>query len=154
MGVDLRRRDRRVAKQLLYSSQVRSRVKQMSREGVSERVRAEAGVLSDLVEKPRHDLLDATHADALAGPSDEDREPVDLAAERRRDLVTLSLVVPECARRMVADGNDAFLSALPAHLHLLADGIDVRPIQTLQLRETHPRGIEQLENGGIANVHE
>ena len=53
VGVDLRRRDRRVAEQLLHGSKIGPGVEQMRGERVAERVNAQPGVLVDLREELR-----------------------------------------------------------------------------------------------------
>jgi hypothetical protein len=51
MGVNLSRRNRRVAQQLLNRPKVRSGVEKMGRESVSERVSGQTRVLVDAIEK-------------------------------------------------------------------------------------------------------
>src|SRR6476620_7786849 len=55
---------------------------------------------------------------------------------------------------MVAHRDDALLAPLAAHLHLLAHEIEVTAAESLQLRESHPRAVEELEDREIAHVDE
>src|SRR4051812_29626704 len=100
----------------------------MCGEGVAQRVDRETSVLVDLVEKPRDDLLHHTHSDALAGSREEIRAALDTRActtPVAQEIVALRLVVAQREDGMVADGHDALLPSLPAHLHLLADQIEI-----------------------------
>ena len=82
VGVDLRRRDRRVAEQLLHGAQVGAGVEEVRGEGVAQRVDAEAGVLVDLLEEARDGLLHGAHADALAGAREEHGVAIGARPER------------------------------------------------------------------------
>jgi hypothetical protein len=109
----------------------------MSREGVAQRVHAEACLLVDLPEKARYRFLYGADADAPARPREKDRHAIRGRADRPDQLVALRLVISERERRRVADGNDSLLAPLPAHLRLLRHKVEVTPTQPLELREPH-----------------
>ena len=60
-----------MAEQLLDGTEIGACVEQMRGEGVAQRVDREAGVLVDLVEESRDELLHHAHADPLAGAREE-----------------------------------------------------------------------------------
>ena len=76
------------------------------------------------------------------------------APTARSELVALRLVVAERELRVVADGNDALLPPLPAHLHLLRHEVEVGAVDPAQLRQAHPGRVEQLEDREVADVGE
>src|SRR5687767_14087834 len=126
----------------------------MCGKGVPERVSAESGILGNLVEEDGDDLLNASHREPLGSPANENGGAVSAVAGGRRNLVPLPLIVSERHDGMVVDRNDALLPPLPAHFHLLAHGIDVLPVDALELRQAHSRGIEQLEDGRVSDILE
>src|SRR6202048_3543541 len=154
MGVDLRRRDRCVAEQLLHRAEIRARVEQMRRESMAQRVSGQAGVFVDLVQESLHGILDGAHRDAFAAAAEEECRSISRRSDRTQQLVTLRFVVPQRQLGVVADRNDALLSSLPAHLHLLRKQVDIRPTNAAQLRQSHPRGIEKLQYCAVPDVGE
>jgi len=69
-----------------------------------------------------------------------------------QQLVAFGLVVPERQLRVVPERNDALLSSLAPNLDLLRQEVDVHPVDSAQLRQTHPRRVEQLEDRAIPHV--
>src|SRR5205809_7553807 len=113
-------------------------------------MRAQARVLGDLVEKTSHDFLNPSDAHALARARQKHSRAINLPAERSRKLIALALVVSQRKRCVITHGKNALLPSLPAHFHLLAHGIDVLPVEPLELREAHPGRVEQLEDCRVA----
>ena len=84
MGVDLRRRDRRVTKQLLNRAEIGARIQQVSGERVPKGVGAQPGALINLVEKFRHDELNPARAQPTPVSAEEKRRAVDPGGPGRR----------------------------------------------------------------------
>ena len=127
----------------------------MRGEAVAERVHGKPRVLVDLIEESRHRLLDGAHADAPTGAREKECVAIArAAAEVPEQLVALRLVIAQREHRMIPNRSDALLSPLPPHLDLLRHEVDVAAAQTLELREAHPRRVEELEDGQVADVGE
>ena len=75
-------------------------------------------------------------------------------AQRLEQPVAHEEVVAQRALRMVADGHDALLAPLAAHLDLLRHEVEIAEIHAAQLGEPQPAGVEQLEHGEVAHVAE
>src|ERR1051325_231919 len=129
--VDLRRRDRRMAEELLDGAQVGAGVEQVCREGVAKGVDAEARVLVDLGQEGRHDFLDGANADAAAGAGEPKGIPIGDAPDGPSQLVARRFVVPHGQDRMIANGNDSLLTTLAAHFDLLRNHVHVAATKRL-----------------------
>src|SRR4030095_316983 len=55
-------------------------------------------------------------------------------------------------RRGAAGGDDALRAALAEHPHRLPGAVDVVEVETGQLGDAEPAGVEKLEHGGIAQA--
>src|SRR3954468_21200606 len=103
----------------------------MRREGVTQRMHAETRVLVDLLEEIADDLLNGAHGDTLAHPAEKDGVAVSLRTDRAQQLVALRFVISERENGVVAHGDDPFLSALAAYLHLLRHQVEIAAIHRL-----------------------
>src|SRR3954463_4179893 len=117
-------------------------------------MRREPGVLVDLVEKTLHRVLDRPHRDPPATAAEKKSGSVAGRADAAQQLVALGLVISEGQLGVVTDGYDPLLSSLPPHFHLLRKQVDVHSIDAAQLRESHAGRVEELEDGGVADVAE
>src|SRR5262245_2452408 len=92
--------------------------------------------------------LDAARSETASSTTQKDRLTVG-AREPYRTLSSLE-VSPERTARPIPYRNDPFLPSLASQLHLITQQIQVIQIETGQLGETKPAGIEQLQHGEIA----
>src|SRR5688500_7819423 len=113
----------------------------MRREGMTQGVSAEPGVLRDGLKHPAHDHLHGANGEPLPGTGEKHGLLVDFSLKCGRQLLTLSLVVAKSERRVIAYRNDPLLSPFPSNFHLLAHRVDVLPIESLQLRDPHSGGV-------------
>src|SRR3569833_303054 len=109
--IDLRRRNRGVAEQLLDGAEIGAGVEHVGRKRVAEGVDAQAGVLVDVIEKSRHGFLYRADADALACGGDEHGAAIRPPTNGLDQLVALVLVLAQRTDCVVADRDDALLSA-------------------------------------------
>ena len=110
--VDLRRRDRRVAEQLLHRSEIGASVEQMRGKGVPQRVHAQSGVLVDLIEQLRHNLLDGADADSTPGSTEENGVSIArFGSDPAQQLVTAFCTARTPMRRPVRARKKAVRSA-------------------------------------------
>src|SRR5438445_9604628 len=117
-------------------------------------MRREPRALVDLVQNTFHRILDRAHRDALAAAAEEKRGAIPRLTNRTQQLVSFLLVVSERQLRVIADWNDAFLPSLAAHFHLLRQEVDVHATDAAQLRQPHPRRVEQLQNRAVSHIRE
>src|SRR5579862_7247109 len=128
--IDLSGRHRGVAQQLLHGPQVRPGVEQMRGERVTQRVHAQSALAVDLVEELAYGVLNGGDADPASSLRKEYGVSVAPTALAHQ-IISLGFVVPKGEHGVIPDGNNALLATLAAHFDLLADEIQVRPIQPL-----------------------
>src|SRR5204863_3682638 len=105
--VALRRREARVAEQLLDAAQVRAAAEEVRREGVAERVRRRVAGHARGGEPALQRALHGAHPEAFAGAREEERArvAVALAAEGEAAL----RIGRQRGVRLLAEGHDALL---------------------------------------------
>src|SRR5215472_2616811 len=145
VGVDLGRRDVGMTQQLLYPAQLPARFQQMRSKGMAEQVRVYVHS-EPLPPCPQcHARLHRARAESHTVAADEERVLV-VPGERRALLQPAA----QRAQREAPDRHDAGLAALAEYVHYAVLEVEARDIETHQLRETQPRGIEQLHQRTIA----
>ena len=122
--------------QLLDRPQVGAPLEQMGCVRVSEAVR----VREEPPERARVESS-AAHGDehGVARPACERRPPV-------------AQPEPEAPRRFLAEWHEPFLAALAADVELLAVEVDVRQVQPDGLGGAKPARVDELEEGGVAQL--
>src|SRR4051812_34920949 len=106
MSVNLGRSNIRMAQQLLHTTQIATRFKQMRSEGVPEQVGIDAQAHALAPSPVGHSGLNRTPSQALATAADEQR-----GFRRLCNSCSLAEPLPECVERLCPDGNDAFFLA-------------------------------------------
>src|SRR6266542_6246045 len=152
--VDLRRRDGRVAEELLDGAEIGAGVEEMGGESVAERVRGESGAFVNQVQKGHHRVLDRAHGHPLAAVAEKKRSAVGAGPDRAEQLVALRFVVAQRERGVIAEGGDALLPPLAADFHLLGEEVDVGAVDSAQFGEAHPGRVEELEDRRVSDVGE
>src|SRR6516162_2957286 len=145
--VDLGSRDVGVTEQLLHPAQLPARFQQMRSKGMAEQVRMYVHS-QPLPPGPHcHARLHRARAESYTVAADEQRVLV-VPGERGALLEPAAQRAP----REASDRHDAGLAALAKHVHHAVVEIEARDIEAHQLRETQPRGIEQLHQRAIARA--
>ena len=143
MRVDLRRRDVGVAQQLLHPAQVAGGLQHVAGEAVAQQVRVDALeqalLLGELAQAQLHgtrrDRAVAAREDRIRGARAGGRAPFGQRPARVR-----------------AHRHAALAAALAQHRHQTVVQVQVAPAQVAQLRQPQAGGIEQLEQGAVAQA--
>src|SRR5262245_38023437 len=145
VGVALRRREARVAEELLDGAQVRARAEEMRRERVTERVRRRLRHAA-----ARHDVSLHQARDAPAGQAAAAHVPEDGPVRRRlTGLGARAAIRRERAQRRPADRDDALLPPLAEHADEAALRVDVLPVEAGELADAEPGRVEHLEDRAV-----
>ena len=154
VGVDLRRREARVAEQLLYDADVRSLVEKVRGKGVSERVRAEGPVPAELADAPLEHEAQPPRGKPAAPHVDEERCARRARGRCRRSLSPHSKVLFQRPDRRLPQKDHP----LPPPLAYDPGGgeleVDVPQVEAHSLRSPASGGIEELEDGLVPRVPE
>src|SRR5262245_2357526 len=144
--VALRRRQARVAEQLLDGAQVGAGPEQVRGEGVAERVRRRARRRAGGGDVARHQPVDAAWREAPAGAIAE-HSAAGYAEPGGRARRAIAL---ERAERRTSHRHDPFLAPLAEDAHRTALDVEAFPVESGELRHPQPGRVEQLEDGAMA----
>ena len=122
-----------MAQQLLDRAQISSGVEQMSCERVSQRVSRQSGIFIDSIEKSGYRALNRANRYAFATAAEKEGQTVCAGNLISNQIIALRFIIAKCQLRMVANGDDSFLSSLASHLHLLRQQIDITAIDSAEL---------------------
>ena len=147
MGVDLGRRHRRVAEQLLHDAQVGAALEQVRREGVAQDVRRHGLLDADSSRVPAHDPEHALAGDAAAARVEQECGRFLLLAEERP---AAGEVATGGVGREAAHRDDALAPALALDAHEAALEIEIARAQAGQLGDAQSATVEQLQRGAVS----
>ena len=134
VAVDLRRRERRVAEELLDRPQVGTALEQMRCVCVPQPVRVR--------DEP------SQHARVEPAAADRDEEGITGAAHEPRAAV--SKPGAQAPDGLLAERHEPFLPSLAAHVDLLAVEVEVGDVEVDRLRRTQTRGVDELEQRRVS----
>src|SRR5690348_13002879 len=134
VAVDLRRRERAVAEQLLDRPEVGAAVEQVGGEGMPEAM----GVGNDATERARVEAATAR------------REEQGVVGSRREGGARLAEVAAEPDRRLLAERDDALLATLAApDVDELLLEVDVSEVEAHGLGAPQPGGVDELDERAV-----
>ena len=152
VGVALRRREARVAEELLDRPQVGAGVEEVRRAAVAERVRVEIRAIGSEGAVAADDVLDLACRQRRAVPAEEESARVlcafALASHRRPRGEPLD----ESRVRGPAERHDALLVALADRADGSSVEVDAVEREPRELADTEPAGVEHLEHRAIARL--
>lgn len=148
VGVDLCGRERRVPQHLLHHPQVGASLKQMCRRRVTETVRTEVGSPGHVNQPTVHESADSTLVDSPSPGPDEERGPAPRLSEFSSTRAEPMGQRPSGWR---TERNHALLAAFAEHPHDASLLIEVVDVKTDKLPHPDTAGIEELEDGRVAN---
>ena len=163
-GVDLRRREARVAEQLLDGAQVGAVVQQMSRERMTQRVRADVGADAGVASAAANSVIERATTQGTSASTEKDRVGEVAAAGRLVREFRTTPIKPKAQTMagFVVEGNCPFLVAFAddpqehSRRFLLrlrfGGGDDVGQSKSTELRRADAGGVEQLEGGTVAEI--
>ena len=135
VAVDLGRRERRVAEQLLDRAQVGAALEQVGRVRVTQPVRV------------AHQPAEGRRVERAAA----DREKQRVVCASREGRARVAEVGRDRMRRPLAERHDALLAALAEHVHRLLLEVDVCEVKPDDLGAAQAAGVGQLEDRGVAD---
>src|SRR5215470_6022044 len=141
--VTLRRAEPAVAQELLDEAQVRPLAQHVRGEGVPERVGSHAPVDAGGAGPPPHDAVDAPRGQAASARVGEERPPR-FAAHGEPGI--------HGVEGLVSHGDDALLAALAHDADGALPPVDVVAVEAAAFGHAQPRGVEQLEDGSVAEA--
>src|SRR6266850_1743064 len=147
VGVNLRRRNVRVAEHELNGPEVRSALEQVRGETVSQHVWGKRYAHACLASIGREYLPDADTAQWRAAAIHEQRRAAwDFAEQLRPGIAEVFF---DDGERLFANGNNSFLVAFADATNTANFGIEIRDAQPGELRYTQAGGVQNLEHGAV-----
>jgi hypothetical protein len=145
VGVDLGRADIGVAQEFLHRPEVATGLEQVGGEGMPQLMGMDAGRHAETARPLAHAGLNRAGAQATAEPADEQRLLL-------RALQELAATVEPSAERfpgLAPHRDDPLLAAFARDPHEAIAEIQIGHVEAGQLRQSQPRGIEQLHDRAV-----